>query len=47
MSFPSSSKSFSSSATFFLKRIPAAGVRFKKNVALLEKDFKELGKLIG
>lgn len=33
--------------TYFPSLHPAAGIRFKKNVALLEKDFKELGKLIG
>jgi DNA polymerase len=32
--------------TYFPSLHPAAGVRFKKNVALLEKDFEELGKLI-
>ena len=33
--------------TYFPSLHPAAGIRFKKNVALLERDFKELGKLIG
>ena len=33
--------------TYFPSLHPAAGIRFKKNVALLEKDFKDLGKLIG